>query len=485
MDNIPSTVYQMVNNMKSLYADDVAVRYYDEKEKVVQSVKYAQVYEDICRCAAFLKKELPGERPHVAILARNCYHYIVHIFAIILADMVAVPLNIQKDPDELFYETELADVTAIVHDGTYLEGEPTFAECSTCRFIPMDAFTGTLLLIPAETADPDALAMIQFTSGTTAKSKGVMVSQNNLFAATPANVASQLYIENQLGLSGRRLGTSVMLPMYHAVGFIPFISGFSCGQSINLSTDPRRFYRDIAAMPSDFTTLVPVMLEMIHRDVMQGKDRFGQLRAIATGAAAADPRLLQDLCDKGFMLFQGYGMTETAGGTVALNRLSDSGRTDSIGKPTEGVECKLENGELCVRGKAVMLGYCKDPAATAEVIDREGWLHTGDLARIDDEGFIYLTGRKKNLIILSSGENINPEELEEILYKNPVITETVVAEQNGKICARVYCPENVREAVQAYIDDLNRTLPMYKHISAVEFRSAPFERTATGKIKRN
>lgn len=483
MERTPSTVYQMICNMRDFYAQDVAVRYYDEEKQSVCSVKYAQVYEDVCRCAAFLKQEIPGERPHVAILAKNSYYYIVHILAIILADMVAVPLSCQKSPNELCYETELTDVTAILHDGEYLEREPSFSECCKLPFVDINSFTSASPLIPAETADPDALALILFTSGTTARSKGVMLSQRNWFALSSEEIERHESIEKSLDISGRRMSTFIVLPLYH-IGGLGSLWLLYCGQSINLCADPRRFYRDIAIMPSDFAVLVPVMLETFHKDIMRGKNRYGQLRAIHSVAAATGSQIVCDLRSKGFIILLSFGMTETCG-YVTMNEALDDRYARSVGKPVNGVECKLaEDGELCIRGKSVMLGYYKDPAATAEAIDPEGWLHTGDLARIDEEGYIYLTGRKKNLIILSSGENINPEELEDLLYKNTSITEALAAEKDGKICARIYCPADAREAILKYVDELNRTLPMYKHISTVEFRTEPFERTSTGKIKR-
>ena len=134
-----------------------------------------------------------------------------------------------------------------------------------------------------------------------------------------------------------------------------------------------------------------------------------------------------------------------------------------------------------------MMGYYKDPEGTAEVLDADGWLHTGDLARIDERGFVFLTGRKKNVIILGSGENVSPEELEALLNQCEAVTESLVREENGKIGALVYCGEGgqTKEAdVQAYVTEMNRTLPLYKRISAVHFSAEPLPRNAAGKLLR-
>ena len=136
------------------------------------------------------------------------------------------------------------------------------------------------------------------------------------------------------------------------------------------------------------------------------------------------------------------------------------------------------------QGRLRDAGLLKDPEATAEVIDADGWFHTGDLARMDEEGFYYITGRKKNLIILASGENVSPEELEKKLALCPAITECIVKEKSQKICAVIYCPEDKQEEVRAFVIEVNRSLPLYKRISAVEFTVEPLPRNALGKLLR-
>ena len=144
---------------------------------------------------------------------------------------------------------------------------------------------------------------------------------------------------------------------------------------------------------------------------------------------------------------------------------------------------KLEDGEVCFKGTAVALGYYKDPEGMAEAF-RDGWFHTGDLGYLDEDGDLYITGRKKNLIILSNGENVSPEELETLLLKNANIREVVVKEKDDKICAEIYCDVQMQDAIEAYINQVNKSLPYYKQIVLTEYRTEPFERTASGKIKR-
>ena len=177
-------------------------------------------------------------------------------------------------------------------------------------------------------------------------------------------------------------------------------------------------------------------------------------------------------------------MTELAGYGL-LNVTQEGDLLRALGKPDGFCEVKVdENGEICVRGGCVMLGYYKDPEATAETIDKDGWLHTGDLACADEEGYYYITGRKKNLLILDSGENVSPEELEKQLALCPAITECIVKEKSQKICAVIYCPEDKQEEGRAFVTEVNRSLTLYKRISAVEFTAEPLPRNALGKLLR-
>ena len=137
-----------------------------------------------------------------------------------------------------------------------------------------------------------------------------------------------------------------------------------------------------------------------------------------------------------------------------------------------------------MRGDSIMLGYYKDPEATAEVLDKDGWFHTGDLARVDEDGYYYIIGRKKNLIILDSGENLSPEELEGLVEKCPAVQECIVKEMGKKIGTVVYCEKEQQQTVRDHVTQLNRTLPLYKHIGVVEFSETPLPRNATGKLVR-
>ncbi len=480
-----STVYQNVINMESAWPQRVAVRWYDEQAGAVREVTYREYAADIRRMVGYLRRSLPGIRGrHLGLLARSGYPYAVAIFGSILAGAVAVPLNNEKDWPQLSDEIARADVDCLLTDGSYQEREPAF-ESYQGPVLDIGAFSGcTEQAELTECEDQDALALILFTSDTSGRGKGVMLSQRNLFA--PMRLFTEPFdsVRKQFGLpEDYQFAAFNVLPLFHIAALTSLISWSISGNAVHFCTDLRRFYRDLAAMPSDAMAVVPTLLKSIHHDVMKGKaGRLGKMRLFTCGAAMYDPQMLADLIARGFTIIQTYGLTETVG-DGGWNSAQDPAHLSSVGLRDPDMEYRLEEGELCMKGDAVMLGYYKDPAATAAVL-RDGWFHTGDLARIDADGYIYLTGRKNNLMILPSGENVSPEELESLLSRNPAIREVLVEQREGKICARISCRDGVRDAVRAFVTQTNRTLPLYKRITAVEFTEQPLPRNALGKLVR-
>lgn len=480
-----STVYQNVINMESAWPQRVAVRWYEEETGAVRSVTYREYAADIRRMVGYLRRNLPGvEGRHIGLLARSGYPYGVALFGCILAGAVAVPLNNEKSWPQLAEEIAQADVDCLLADGSYQEREPAF-ETYPGTVLDIRAFAGcTELAELKECRDQDALALILFTSDTTGRSKGVMLSQKNLFA--PMRLFTEPFdsIREQFGLpEDYQFSAFSVLPLFHIAALASLISWSISGNAVNFCSDLRRFYRDLAAMPSDAMAVVPTLLKSIHHDVMKGKRaRLGKLRLFTCGAAMYDPKMLADLIGQGFTIIQTYGLTETVG-DGGWNSAQDAAHLPSVGLRDPDMEYRLEDGELCMKGDAVMLGYYKDPEGTAAVL-RDGWFHTGDLARIDADGYIYLTGRKNNLMVLPSGENVSPEELEGLLSRNPAIREVLVEQRQGKICARISCRDAVRDEVRAFVNQTNRTLPFYKRITAVEFSEQPLPRNALGKLVR-
>ena len=486
---VPAGVYDMVTRcMEQEFPDHVAIRYVAEDGKTVVEKKYREYAQDIRRMTAYLKAEVPdikGQR--IVLLSRNCYEFCVASFGIILAGGVLVTLNQKKTWEELEYELGLVEPVLILNDGIDYGCRAELEAAYGPKLRPMDCYKETAPGELTNCVGHDDLMMLMFTSGTTGRSKGVMLSERNMCASlhTYSEVAEN-WITNRLP-AGQKLPLSHMtlLPLFHMACFVCVMSYPPAGWALNLCGDIRDFYRDLGLMHSDVMASAPMLVETIYNDMKRGRvSRLNGLWDLCCSSAALDPRMLLELAQNGFVVNQCYGMTETFGDGI-LNFTQVEKHMSAVGKPDDHVQYKLdETGEICIKGDCVMLGYYKDPEATAEVIDADGWFHTGDLARMDEEGFYYITGRKKNLIILASGENVSPEELEKKLALCPAITECIVKEKGQKICAVIYCPEDKQEEVRAFVIEVNRSLPLYKRISAVEFTVEPLPRNALGKLLR-
>lgn len=486
---VPAGVYDMVTRcMEQEFPDHVAIRYVAEDGKTVVEKKYREYAQDIRRMTAYLKAEVPdikGRR--IVLLSRNCYEFCVASFGIILAGGVLVTLNQKKTWDELEYELGLVEPALILNDGIDYGCRAELEAAYGPKLRPMDCYKDTAPGELTNCVGHDDLMMLMFTSGTTGRSKGVMLSERNMCASlhTYSEVAEN-WITDRLP-AGQKLPLSHMtlLPLFHMACFVCVMSYPPAGWALNLCSDIRDFYRDLGLMHSDVMASAPMLVETIYNDMKRGRvSRLNGLWDLCCSSAALDPRMLLELAQNGFVVNQCYGMTETFGDGI-LNFTQVEKQMSAVGKPDDHVQYKLdETGEICIKGDCVMLGYYKDPEATAEVIDADGWFHTGDLARMDEEGFYYITGRKKNLIILASGENVSPEELEKKLALCPAITECIVKEKGQKICAVIYCPEDKQEEVRAFVTEVNRSLPLYKRISAVEFTAEPLPRNALGKLLR-
>ncbi len=486
---VPAGVYDMVTRcMEQEFPDHVAIRYVAEDGKTVVEKKYREYAQDIRRMVAYLKAEVPdikGQR--IVLLSRNCYEFCVASYGIILAGGVLVTLNQKKTWEELEYELGLVEPALILNDGIDYGCRAELEAAYGPKLRPMDCYKETAPGELTNCVGHDDLMMLMFTSGTTGRSKGVMLSERNMCASlhTYSEVAEN-WIINRLP-AGQKLPLSHMtlLPLFHMACFVCVMSYPPAGWALNLCGDIRDFYRDLGLMHSDVMASAPMLVETIYNDMKRGRvSRLNGLWDLCCSSAALDPKMLLELAQNGFVVNQCYGMTETFGDGI-LNFTQVEKHMSAVGKPDDHVQYKLdETGEICIKGDCVMLGYYKDPEATAEVIDADGWFHTGDLARMDEEGFYYITGRKKNLIILASGENVSPEELEKKLALCPAITECIVKEKSQKICAVIYCPEDKQEEVRAFVTEVNRSLTLYKRISAVEFTVEPLPRNALGKLLR-
>ena len=493
MIKVLDNVYDLVTlNMEQRFSERVALRFYDKETDVVTVVHYKDYARDIRRAVNYFQSTIPDIKgKKICLLNKNCYEYAVNTFGIILAGGVLVLLNQHKSWDELSYELGLVDPAAILTDGDDYGTKEQLQAAYGSILRPMDGFRAyePVAEMP-RCIGHDDLMILMFTSGTTGRSKGVMLSEKNYFSAMRMYVAGQEAIMRKAqDLAPKDMNKPfshfTLVPMFHLSGFICYFAYGIHGWTLNLCADPRDVRRDMSMMHSDAMSTPPVLVEMIYNEIRRGnQDKLNGLWNLSCSSAILDPEILSCLIAHGFYINQCYSMTELAGYGL-LNIAQEGEHLRALGKPDGFCEIKLdETGEICVRGDAVMLGYYKDPEATAEAIDKDGWLHSGDLARVDEDGFYYITGRRKNLIILDSGENVSPEELEKLLGKCTDIKECIVKEMGKKIGAVLCCEPDKEQTVRAFVTELNRTLPLYKRISAVECTAEPLPRNAMGKLLR-
>ena len=338
---------------------------------------------------------------------------------------------------------------------------------------------------------PDQLCTIMFTSGTTGKSKGVMLTHRNL-----AENAGSINMD----LPERMVLLSV-LPIHHAYCLcLDVLKAISLGSIICINDSLLRVMKNIQFFKPEMILMVPLMIETIAKKLEDNtllppklvkNAVFGkQLTKISSGGAYLDPSYI-DLFEKyGITILQGYGMTECSP-VISTTRPWNINK-NAVGQLIDNCEAKTVDGELWVRGSSVMQGYYKMPEETAATLE-DGWLKTGDLGYVDEEGFVYLTGRKKNLIITKNGENVSPEELENKLGVERLIQEVLVRENKSVIEAEIFPDyeyakkkhiKDVRAALQEIIDQYNLQAPPHKKIYSLIVRETEFEKTPFKKIKR-
>lgn len=471
-----------VDFLEQNYAEQIAFRWIDDETQSIIEKSYIDFVTDIRRFSGFLRSRCSDtDGKHFALMAANSYHYAVAVYAIICVNAVVLPLNYREHDTALLTQLKDADVDFIISDD--IVGELKHDMIAGCGIsnMPITAFQQSQPTILHDGNDVDRLSVLMFTSGTSGKSKCVQLSLKGFFAVTEMVSDFIDDVRQTYGIKVNRY--FYILPMFHIFGISHLLVFPYKGITLNMCLDFRHLARDLIQLDCNFTAAVPMLVENWMKALMRGKkEALGGIEGIVCGGATLDPSVVRIFADNGVRMIQAYGMTESF--TIgAYNLMDNSEKYGSIGKPEKQTAVKFENGELCIQSDAVMIGYYKNDKETAEAI-QEGWLHTGDMGYMDEDGYIFLTGRKKNLIILASGENVSPEELEGLVSANEIVKEVVVKEKNGKICAEIYCDEGKQDEIRSFITEVNRKLAMYKRMTLVEFRTEPFPRTASGKIKR-
>lgn len=499
------TIQEILAHSEKTYGPKDAIRYKVNKD-TVETKSYTELKEDSERFSAFLEK-LGQTGQHVAITGRTSYEWLTACLGAVNSGSVAVPLDVLLPAEEMCELIDRSDASVLVLDEIRADvGMMVKERCPKLKaVISMQktesddtAYSFWQSVGEQESGyechpDPDQLCMIMFTSGTTGKSKGVMLTQRAI-----AENATCL----DMKIPARTVILSV-LPIHHAYCLsMDIFKGLSLGSVICINDSLIHMAKNIKYFQPDMILMVPLMIETFAKKLEDAanlppeivkKEVFGEnLHTICSGGAYLNPELI-DLFQKfGIQIQQGYGMTECS--PVISTNLSWNIRRDSVGQLLPNCEAKVVDEELWVKGSSVMMGYYKMPEETKEALTEDGWLKTGDLGHVDEEGFVYLTGRKKNLIITKNGENVSPEELENKIGSARLVQEIIVSETEGVIEAEIFPDmeyaakkeiENVPEKLQEIIDDYNKEAPSYKKVYRLKVRDTEFEKTPSKKIKRS
>lgn len=537
------------------YPDCVAFTLKNKEGKDVKykDITYKELGNEISRLGTgLLKCGLKDKR--VAIIGPNSYEWVLSYITVLFGIGIVVPLDKGLPKQEIEDSVVRSEAEVIIFDEKYIDivkeikqkGSTKLKHYICMHDVKEDGITtleqiksignkelekGNREFFNLE-IDNEKASIILFTSGTTAQSKAVMLSHKN--------IASDI---NSMNACEKLYNTDVnmqMLPFHHTFSSTGIILMLNNGVK-NVFCDGLRYIQsNMKEYKVSVFVCVPLILEAMHKRVMlevkkQNKEQSvkfakkisnlllkigidvrkklfheilknfgGHMRFVVSGAAAIDKTVAEDFNSWGILTIQGYGLTETSPVVCAENEKFI--RYGSVGVPLDDVEVKIDNpdekgiGELIVKGPNVMLGYYKNEEATKDVLI-DGWYHTGDLGYRDKDGYIFITGRKKNVIVLKNGKNVFPEELEEIIDKLPYVAESLVfgypKDDDLIVSVKIVYDENyvksfmngisedeLKEKVWADIKQINEEVPKYKHMKKFILTKEPMIKTTTAKVKR-
>lgn len=545
-----SNFKEMLYRSADIYRSRTAFKEKDKNGNII-SITYEKFKNDVVYLGTslikggFLNKK-------IAVIGKNSYNWCVSYLAASIVGIV-VPIDKELHTEDVINFMNVSEAACILGDNKNLNKlientdklsnkKTTFINFDSKDSNSFDSFkeNGKKLYLDGSTEfdkieiNPDELRILLFTSGTTGNAKGVCLSQRNICS----NILSTYGI---VKVKRSDLFFSV-LPLHHTyectLGFLlPIYSGASIAHCEGL----RYIAKNMQEFHPSVILCVPLLLEKLHKNIIKNMNTSlpekyrkenenpfsslpfyikkvvktkvkntlgGRLRVFIVGAAAANPNIVSDFRDLKLNTLQGYGLTECS--PLVAGNTDFFQKDDSAGLPIPNVEYKIDNpndesvGEILVKGPNVMLGYYKNEEETNKVI-KDGWFHTGDLGKIDENGYLYITGRCKSVIVTKNGKNIYPEEVEYYLNDNPLISESLVLgiqkenDDETYINAQIYpnieaiteylkgsvpTKEEIWKIISDAVSNVNKQLPNYKHIKNFVIRDKEFEKTTTQKVKR-
>lgn len=542
---------QMLYRSADIYRTRIAFKVKDSNNNII-SITYENFKKDIIHLGtSLIKKGFINKK--IAIIGKNSYNWCVSYLAASIVGIV-VPIDKELHTDDVINFMNVSETTCILGDQKNLDliiqskdkldNKDTYfiffdetKNNSTISFMKQEGkklYENGFTDFDNIEINPDELRILLFTSGTTGSAKGVCLSQRNICSNLLSTYGIVKVKRSDLFFS--------VLPLHHTyectLGFLlPIYSGASIAHCEGL----RYITQNMTEYHPSVILCVPLLLEKLHKNIVKNMNKSlpekyrkenenpfsnlpfylkkivrnkvkntlgGRLRVFIVGAASANPNILSDFRDLKLNSLQGYGLTECS--PLVSGNTDFFQKDDSAGLPIPNVEYKIENpdsegvGEIIVKGPNVMLGYYKNDEDTNKVL-KDGWFHTGDLGKVDENSYLYITGRCKSVIVTKNGKNIYPEEVEYYLNDNPLISESLVIgihkenDDETYINAQIYpnieaiteylkgsvpTKEEIKKIVSDVVSSVNKKLPNYKHIKGFYIRDKEFEKTTTQKIKR-
>ena len=558
-------IKDMLKKTGELYGDRPAYKFKTDEPGVFKTISHKEVRDmaDYLGTTLIDFLELKGKR--IAVIGENRYEWEVAYMSIVAGTGIVVPLDKALPENELESLIRRSEVEAIFYSKHYEEVLRRLQKDGTCKLKHLICFDneehedgvysfkeliqkgkklveqGSRSFLDAK-IDPNCMSIMLFTSGTTSDSKAVALSHYNICQ----NLIAMREVLWNIDETDTFLS---VLPVHHVFECsVGFMLAMYLGAQTAFCSGMRHIVEDLRDYQVTFLVCVPALYELMYKGILKNLEKAGKLEAVMAlveanknktmkekaeifkeihqvfggkiklfinGAAALDVNVERGYRNFGINLVQGYGLTE-ASPVVCVNYFKgkdeDNHIFGTIGKVLPNGEVKIDNpdqdglGELLYKGPNVMLEYYGNEKATKETIEPDGWLHTGDLCRIDENGYIYISGRKKSVIVLKNGKNIFPEEMENLVNKIPGVSESMIYpvlnndaidENDIKIAVEVvYDKEimkemfNIEDEKEIYnlinekIKEINRTMPLYKAIRGLIITQTPIIKTTTGKIKR-
>ncbi len=518
---------EMIETCAVKFKNNVAfkVKKVDENKKVTyDEITYSRLRDEVEYLSrALIEKGLAGKR--IAVIGKNSYEWIVVFLAAVFSGGVIVPLDKGLLDYEIEDQLKRSETVALFYGDEFKERVDGYDILKVCTeseefydLLKLGKDADNKSIYDKIEINPNEMTVLLFTSGTTSASKAVMLSQDNITSNIYGMSLWVKFYETDVNMA--------LLPLHHTFGMMQMMLFLSIGMC-NVFCEGLR----IAKCLNEYGVTIFVGVPRVIEEMMLGINRKlsaqnkektikkalkisnilrkigidirrklfkqiidamgGKLRMVIIGAAPASPDVLKFFNDIGVLSIQGYGLTESS--PVLTAESHKYMRKNSVGKAIPGVEVKIDSpdeegrGEIIARGGNIMLGYYNDEKQTAEVI-KDGWLYTGDIGKIDKDGFVFINGRKKNVIVLSNGKNVFPEEIETLINLSPAIKECMVYGEGDTILCKLVADENfegnAEEAIAKHIADVNEQLIQYKKVNSYEILETEMAKTTTGKIKR-